>query len=114
MPEFTPDASVVVASFVNEDGQQEHDGLQNGIDVSMPDVLIPMTQAGRQARKHTRTEGGWSGLALGAATGSGRHLVPERLRAWLQRHQRAESAVAAWQQHWGAPPTADLSWLFQS
>lgn len=36
---------------------QEHDGLQNGIDVSMPDVLIPMTQAGRQARKHTRTEG---------------------------------------------------------
>ncbi len=42
------------------------------------------------------------------------HLAPELLRAWLQPLQRAESAVAAWQQHWRAPLTADLSWLFQN
>jgi len=42
------------------------------------------------------------------------HLAPERLKAWLQHLQRAESAVAAWQQHWRAPLTADLSWLFRN
>jgi len=41
------------------------------------------------------------------------HLAPELLRAWLQRLQRAESAVGAWQ-HWRGPPTAALSWLFQN